>query len=165
MSETEDIPAIDVVFDRPGLATRREPLVRYTKSLLATCLREHDRALAAITVLYCSPERMQRLNLEFRQLDRPTDVLSFPDSEDATGPYLGDLAICLAVADHNASENEKPLVEELALLLVHGYLHLAGYNHDTPEEEDVMWRETDRLLSACAALPRPRITLRAPHAP
>jgi rRNA maturation RNase YbeY len=74
--------------------------------------------------------------------------------------YLGDLAICLPVCARQAREEKRPLSEELALMLVHGMLHLTGYDHDSELKQRVMWAETDRLLALTRSVRRPRIQLR-----
>src|SRR4030065_838010 len=75
---------------------------------------------------------LKRLNYKFRQLNTTTDVLSFPSSEpdpDTNLIYLGDVVISLPRAQEQANSDGHPLVDELQLLVVHGTLHLIGYDH------------------------------------
>lgn len=160
-----DMEPIEVCFDRPGVSTPRGELVNYTRGVLRPALRQRGQGEAALTVLYCSEAAMRRLNAQFRGIDKPTDVLSFP-SGDSPSPafpgeaaYLGDLAICPRVCIRQAEQAGRSPADELALLLVHGFLHLLGHDHDTPERERVMWEETDRLLGLSARLPRPELAL------
>ncbi|MGH2794252.1 MAG: rRNA maturation RNase YbeY [Actinomycetota bacterium] len=83
---------------------------------------------------------------------RVTDVLSFPmDPLDVPGPAsLGDVVICVAVAERQARGLGLPLRRELEVLVVHGILHLAGRDHQTPEQELSMAREEQRVLAALA---------------
>lgn len=90
-----------------------------------------------------TPDRSQELNHEHRHKDKPTDVLSFPLNEHSLEQYdilpLGDIFICLEVAERQAKEMKIPLDQELARLAVHGLLHLVGYDHETsPEDEKDM---------------------------
>ncbi len=78
-------------------------------------------------------EESQTLNSQFLQRDYPTDVLSFPFNENIPGEgyYLGDIFICYPIAQEQAKENDIPLEQELFTLMLHGILHLAGYDHET----------------------------------
>ena len=84
-----------------------------------------------------TPQRSQELNKQHRRKDKPTDVLSFPLNEHGLEKYdilpLGDIFICLEVAQRQANEMNIPLNQELARLIVHGLLHLLGYDH--PDDE------------------------------
>ncbi|MGH2783732.1 MAG: rRNA maturation RNase YbeY [Actinomycetota bacterium] len=84
---------------------------------------------------------------------RVTDVLSFPmDGLDVPGPAsLGDVVICVAVAERHARGLGLPLRRELEVLVVHGILHLAGHDHAVPEDEIAMAREEQRVLAGALA--------------
>lgn len=71
------------------------------------------------------------LNRQFRNIDSATNVLSFEARESG---ILGDIAICVPVAENEAREQQKPLVDHLAHLVVHGTLHLCGFDHETSNE-------------------------------
>jgi probable rRNA maturation factor len=109
----------------------------------------------ALSVLITSNEEMQRLNNAFLGIDEPTDVLSFPDEADEfveaadAEPYLGDIAIGMETAVDQAEEHQHSLDAELAHLLVHGILHLCGYDHVTgPEDEARMRAREEHYLGA-----------------
>ena len=89
---------------------------------------------ASLVVCLVSDRRMRELNRDFRQTDRTTDVLSFPDG-DPVAPdgerYLGDLVISVQAASRQARERGHSLSRELKILALHGYLHLLGYDHET----------------------------------
>lgn len=77
-------------------------------------------------------EESRNLNLRYLEKDYPTDVLSFPFNEQLPdGLYIGDIFICYPVAQEQAKENCVTLEEELFRLMVHGLLHLLGYDHET----------------------------------
>ncbi len=92
---------------------------------------------------------LHRLNLKYRQVDIPTDVLSFPSGEvdpDTAVLYLGDVVISLPQAQSQAATEGHPLVEELQLLVVHGTLHLLGYDHAEAKEKKSMQVAQDKIL-------------------
>jgi probable rRNA maturation factor len=87
-----------------------------------------------ISVLLATDTTIRTLNRDFRKKDKATDVLSFPADEDQPGvasKLAGDLAISLDTAARQAEEHEHPLQVEVKILLLHGLLHLAGYDHET----------------------------------
>ena len=94
--------------------------------------------------------QLQELNLKFLGIDAPTDVLSFPADEidpDTGNLYLGDIIISLPTAAAQAAAAGHPLQNELQLLVVHGMLHLLGYDHATPEMKTEMWELQAQLLA------------------
>ena len=121
-----------------------------------------------VSILYVDETTIADLNNRFLGRDGPTDVLAFPIDEEpaeggrspdsgGTGPgfnpspdeaptLLGDVVICPSVAHRNAPEHAGNYDDELALLLVHGILHLLGLDHDDPEEADVMEAKERDLL-------------------
>ncbi|OQW33782.1 MAG: hypothetical protein A4E19_02740 [Nitrospira sp. SG-bin1] len=106
--------------------------------------------------------RMRRLNREYRKKDRPTDVLAFPIREAVMPPgvrpvtrMLGDVVISLPTASRQAKEAGRSIDEELATLLVHGVLHLCGYDHErSPREAARMKRRERALLDLISPVPR-----------
>jgi len=96
------------------------------------------KALAAIsksessaTIAFVSDKKIRELNWQFRGIDKATDVLSFPSD----GPDLGDIAVSVDTAAAQAKENGLKLDEEIAQLILHGLLHLSGYDHETDNGE------------------------------
>lgn len=101
-----------------------------------------------VSVLYTDDPFIRELNQQYRGENTPTDVLSFammsPEEMDITfglPEILGDIVISLDTAGRQAQERGVPLKEEVTLLLVHGCLHLLGYDHGNPKEEAIMWRK------------------------
>ena len=84
-----------------------------------------------VDVLITTSARMRRLNRQFLGKDRPTDVLSFPAPAAAGKSWAGDIAISAEVARANARRLGHTLAGELKVLILHGMLHLAGYDHET----------------------------------
>jgi probable rRNA maturation factor len=97
---------------------------------------------AAFTIVITGDEQVRRLNHEFRKIDEATDVLSFPSSEkdpDTGKCYQGDIIISYPRASQQASTAGHACMDELRLLVIHGTLHLAGYDHASDEEQSVMF--------------------------
>src|SRR5215469_15265117 len=93
------------------------------------------RLQGEVNVRITSDREMRRLNREFRGKDKPTDVLSFPASLNGKSELAGDIAISAEIAYANAGILGHPLEQELKILMLHGLLHLAGYNHETDQGE------------------------------
>jgi probable rRNA maturation factor len=91
---------------------------------------------ASVTIAFVSDAKIRELNRKFRGINRATDVLSFPHSEsEAADNNLGDIAISLARAEAQARENDLEFDQEIAQLILHGLLHLCGYDHETDNGE------------------------------
>ena len=84
------------------------------------------------------------MNLDFRNIDRPTDVLSFEEQED---DYLGEIFICDEKVYEQAQSYGHSNEREFAFLLTHGLLHLLGYDHIEKEDEVIMFKKQDELLN------------------
>jgi rRNA maturation RNase YbeY len=97
---------------------------------------------SGVAVRLTSDREMQRLNRAYAGEDHATDVLSFAGD----GPHLGDIAISWPATERQALEHGHPETAELALLSVHGLLHLLGWDHATPEERREMTRLTRAAL-------------------
>ena len=108
-----------------------------------------SRAASEVSISFMSADDIKELNWGYRGKHTPTDVLSFPISGAfATGQSLplGDIVICLEVARQQAEEYGHTLERELAFLVVHGMLHLLGFDHETPEDEAEMCAAQDKIL-------------------
>ena len=102
-----------------------------------------------LSILLCDDAFIHPLNRDYRGKDKPTDVLSFAMREegDPNDPVLGDVIISIERAQEQALERGHPIGVELALLLVHGILHLLGYDHEEDEEAIVMEAKEKEILS------------------
>lgn len=87
---------------------------------------------SSATIAFVSDKRIRELNRQFRGIDRATDVLSFPAEEDSN---LGDVAVSVETAVAQAKENGLSFENEVAQLILHGLLHLSGYDHETDNGE------------------------------
>jgi probable rRNA maturation factor len=101
------------------------------------------------SIVIGNDDLLHELNLNYRHADAPTDVLSFPSAEvdpDTSLRYLGDVVISLPRAQEQASTEGHPLAEELQLLVVHGMLHLLGFDHEESRDKQKMWVIQDEIL-------------------
>jgi probable rRNA maturation factor len=131
-------PYIEANFERGDLKKGR------LTTFLAAAKKEAKLA-GAVSVLLAGDEQIRTLNREFRHKDKATDVLSFPAAE--VGPRMrlaGDLAISVETAAREAESRGHALIIELETLLLHGVLHLAGYDHETDSGEMARREETLR---------------------
>ena len=98
----------------------------------------NGRTDAELAVLLTDDAAVQRLNATWRGLDKPTNVLSFPAAEVPDSQHLGDIAIAFETTAREAKDEGKPLAHHVAHLAVHGFLHLAGYDHQSEAEAEAM---------------------------
>ena len=104
---------------------------------------------AELVVRIVDTEEIQALNQQYRNKDKPTNVLSFPSEipEIVASPLLGDIVICAAVVADEARAQAKPLMAHWAHMVVHGVLHLLGYDHITELEAQEMEHLECSILS------------------
>jgi probable rRNA maturation factor len=135
-----------------GLAPRPQPLApelieRATRAAQAALA--HQSADGDITLVLTDDAQLQDLNRDYLGIDAPTDVLSFPATEmdpETGASYLGDILISIPRAMMQAQAAGHPLESEVQLLVVHGVLHLLGYDHADPEEKTKMWLAQSEIL-------------------
>lgn len=117
---------------------------------------------AEVTVRFVDAEEGQMLNREYRQKDYATNVLSFPY---APNPQMaGDLVLCLPVVLKEAAEQNKPVEAHFAHLIVHGMLHLQGYDHETSDSDAEIMEAREREILAALGYPDPYLSEREPQA-
>jgi probable rRNA maturation factor len=140
--------AVEVAFGsrRPWVPSRS----RLAAWARAAAGRRAGGAVLAIRVV--SPRESRRLNRDYRGTDRPTNVLSFrvaplPAAVSAAAAPLGDLAICAGVVAREARSQRKTLAAHWAHMVVHGTLHLLGYDHEAAADSVRMQRRERRVLA------------------
>ena len=95
---------------------------------------------------------MRRLNRQYRNKDKPTDVLSFPLADALCPALLGDVVISVETAARQARRHKHALREEIQTLLVHGILHLLGYDHEASRNEAIRMHRKERAIKALLAV-------------
>lgn len=103
-----------------------------------------------ISIMLVNDDKIRALNKEYRGKDKATDVLAFPQDEEATGdkggPLLGDVVVSVETARRQAREHYLSDEEELLLLVVHGALHLLGYDHDGSIKDKKKMQEATKKI-------------------
>lgn len=100
-----------------------------------------------ISVTFTDNENIRELNREYRDIDRETDVLSFPMEDDGEEVVLGDVVISLEKAKEQAEEYGHSIEREISFLCVHSCLHLLGYDHETSEDDEkIMFAKQEEIL-------------------
>ncbi len=129
---------------------------RLQTAAATTLAQQQAPAGATLTIVVTSDEEVTTLNRTYRSIDAPTDILSFPADVPPVDPagsadeaaYLGDLVIAYPYATAQAAREGHDLTHSLMLLVVHGTLHLLGYDHDTPARRAEMWAAQEHALQA-----------------
>jgi probable rRNA maturation factor len=131
------------------------PRVRRVLTHVARAARSRARE---VSVLFCADARMRTLNRRYRGKDRSTDVLAFPAGEMRKG-FLGDIVISVPYAAREARRRRDTPAHEIDRLLLHGFLHLMGYDHETDAGEmDAIEGRLRERLGLSPALPPARRT-------
>jgi probable rRNA maturation factor len=133
----------------PGVAGAE--VIRRVRAMLKAL----EMSRCELSVLLTGDDQIQKLNREYRRINRPTDVLAFSQREgemgDTGGLLLGDVVVSVPTARRQASARARPVVSEVTWLLAHGLLHLLGWDHDTPSSDRRMRLETERIFAAAEA--------------
>lgn len=146
-----------------------EEIKNQTLDLLQFAAEKTGKENKEMTVTFVTNERSHELNLEYRDTDRPTDVISLeykPESDltfseedlaenselaemlDEFDAYIGELFISVDKAREQAEKYGHSFEREMGFLAVHGFLHINGYDHYTPEEEKEMFTLQEEILTA-----------------
>ena len=133
------------------MAGRHAPLSRAAVVRAAEQVLRGERRRMSLSLTFVGRDRMRALNARWKGSHRPTDVLAFPLAGRG-GALLGDVYICRWVAAREARARRIPLAEELVRLVVHGVLHVVGYEHPEGAERigSPMWRRQERYVKALA---------------
>ena len=122
-------------------------------TVVKKCFEEEglDNIKIYINIILTNPEEIKRINKEYRNIDRETDVISFALEDEKKEDFtktrlLGDIYISIDKAKEQAISYEHSLERELSFLAVHGLLHLLGYDHMTKEDEKIMFTKQKEIL-------------------
>ena len=130
------------------------------KKVIEQCYKEEnlENSKLFITITLTDPENIQRINKEYRNIDKPTDVLSFPmfekeelDKKIANNDFgyediLGDIIISIKRVEEQAEEYGHSFERELSYMVVHGFYHLMGYDHIKEEDKNIMRPKEEKIL-------------------
>lgn len=155
------------MIDETGFVSQE--IMKQTTDLLNFAAQKMGKEEKEMSVTFVTNERSHELNLEYRDTDRPTDVISleykpetpilFDQADLENDPelaemlsefdaYIGELFISIDKAKEQASEYGHSFEREMGFLAVHGFLHINGYDHYTPEEEKEMFTLQEEILTA-----------------
>lgn len=124
--------------------------LEYEKLIKKIFKKFHDKKV--FSIIFVDKQEIQRINFEYRNIDKVTDVISFALNDndmlnDMASDELGDIFICLDRAIEQAKDYGHSIEREVGFLSVHGYLHLLGYDHQTKEDEDKMFKRQEEILA------------------
>jgi len=166
--------SVDVAIesDRWAAEPAAEQTVRRAIAAAADVVRALPAASGEVSVVLSDDAALRALNRQWREIDKPTNVLSFPAAAQGSPGHprpnglprlIGDIAIAYETTAREAGEERKPMAHHLAHLAVHGFLHLVGYDHDSGEAADEMERLEAKIL-ARLDVPDPYVARHRPDA-
>ncbi|NHC39370.1 rRNA maturation RNase YbeY [Bacillus sp. MM2020_1] len=145
---------IDCIDETENLT--EEQMLEIERVITFAARKQMVEAHSEVSITFVSNERIQEINREYRDKDKPTDVISFAMEELGEGEMeligadmprvLGDIIISIPKAIEQAEEYGHSFLRELGFLAVHGFLHLLGYDHMTEEEEKEMFTRQKEIL-------------------
>ena len=125
------------------------------RKVLDFAVKKENLKIVDFNVIIVREDYIHELNKNYRNIDRVTDVITFALEDDDTvlnassRRVLGDVYICLDRAKSQAIEYQHSFLREICFLAVHGFYHLLGYDHQTKEEEEIMFTKQEEVLSGC----------------
>ncbi|MBQ4583830.1 MAG: rRNA maturation RNase YbeY [Bacilli bacterium] len=123
----------------------------YLDSVIKATLKLEKVENAIFSIIFVDENEIQKINKEYRGIDKITDVISFAFEDNANVVYndiriLGDIYVCIPRMIDQAKEYGHSEKRELSFLIVHGLLHLLGYDHQTKEDEEIMFNKQELVL-------------------
>lgn len=146
-----------IILNNEKFEIELEPIYRAVKEFR----KQYPVGNDEITISIVSNQEVQRVNKEFRAIDHPTDVLSFPAPKHIPG-QLGDILVSYNFAQEQAERRNVEVEDELAMLTIHGCLHLAGYDDENESDRDDMIQRMNKIM-ASANLPTDENWSSLPH--
>ena len=138
-------PVIDI--QRQSPLWQAQPLAEQTVREAIAAAATLAAADGEVSILLTDDAIIQKLNRDWRGIDRPTNVLSFPAPKGASGGMLGDIVIAYETLARECDEEDCVFLHHLAHLSVHGFLHLAGYDHETDSQADEMESLESKIMT------------------
>lgn len=144
--------------DWPGVAVLERLCQAAVDATLAETGLQAPVGNAELSILFTDDAHIRGLNAQWREKDKPTNVLSFPafapNRDGPLPPMLGDIVLAAETVRREAAEEEKPLDHHISHLVVHGLLHLIGYDHEVDDQAEGM-EALERRILARLAIPDP----------
>ncbi len=142
-----------------GIEEKKE-YEKIVKKVLTQCFKEEqlENTKLSITIILTTPENIRKINKEYRNIDKATDVLSFPifekdelsqklqENDFTYEDMLGDIMISMERVKEQAQEYEHSFEREFSYMLVHGFYHLMGYDHIQEEDKKIMRPKEEKIL-------------------
>jgi probable rRNA maturation factor len=147
-TSTSAAPLVDVLVQSP-LWEQRPSAVQTVETAIAAAAAHIAAPPREVAVLLTDDESIRALNRDWRKIDKPTNVLSFPAAQTAQldVPHLGDIVVAYETLARECADENKEFTHHLAHLSVHGFLHLMGYDHETDSGADAMERLESAILA------------------
>ena len=125
---------------------KEEKIVK--KIVKTICKVEKVKGKHVVSIIIVDNQKIHEINKQYRNIDRPTDVISFAaiDGEETLPEEMGDIFISYEKIIEQAKEYEHSVLREFAFLVTHGMYHLLGYDHQTKEEETIMFTKQEEVL-------------------
>jgi len=140
----ENLRKVEIVSKAKNFKIEKDKYLNFTLDVM-----EKVNLFGEITILFCGEKKIKELNKKYRNIDRKTDVISFPYKN--SGEFLGDIAICPQVAFENSKNYGVSFDAELKKLIVHSILHLLGYDHHN--DKGKMARKEKSILKSLGVFP------------
>lgn len=149
--------AIDISAESEGW-TKIPELEALVRRAAEAAMLDNEAPPSEISVVLSDDEHIRELNKHHRGMDKPTNVLSFPPARTKTPAgaprFLGDVVLAFETVEREATEESKPIENHISHLIVHGVLHLLGYDHEDDDEAEIM-EARERQILAKLGIPDP----------
>ena len=154
---------VDIIVEDARWDDDAKELCTKVAEMCMAAFERFDDSETEVVILLADDARLRRLNLQFRQKDAPTNVLSFPDDDydGASQAHIGDIAISYDRVLSEFSQYRDTPREYLAFLVIHGMLHLFGFDHETSQEAQAeMEALEETLMDRCLSVSRNSMSLK-----
>ena len=123
------------------------PSTETTEAWISSILQSHDAAVESVNFIFCSDDYLLEVNRSYLQHDYYTDIITFDNREYDDDPLESDIFISIDRVRDNAQDRSIPFEKELHRVIIHGLLHLIGWNDKTEEEKQAMREKEEACLS------------------
>jgi probable rRNA maturation factor len=145
--------SVDVLVQSPKWKEHRSVTASVRRAINAAA-DEISSPSGEVAVVLTNDAAIRKLNKQWRKIDKPTNVLSFPATGGRQDMLLGDIVIAYETLKRESRDEEKDFIHHLSHLAVHGFLHLMGYDHQNDSEAETM-EELERVIMARLRMPDP----------